>query len=110
MNCRLLFLLFFVCLPWVEVRGQSFTIYNYSVPEGLPSSEVYDIFQDSKGFLWFASDNGVTKFDGSEFKNYHMKDGLTDPVVFSFFEDHNHRLWFRTFSGKLSYLENDSIK
>jgi len=94
----------------LEVNAQSFTIYNYSVPEGLPSSEVYDVYQDRKGFLWFGTDNGIVKFDGHEMKTYHTKDGLTDPVVFSFFEDHKDRIWFRTFSGVLSYFENDSIK
>lgn len=100
----------FILFLALEVNGQSFTIYNYSVPEGLPSSEVYEVYQDRKGFLWFATDNGIVKFDGHEMKTYHTKDGLTDPVVFSFFEDHKDRIWFRTFSGILSYFENDSIK
>lgn len=103
----LIFLFIFFSL---DTHAQSFTIFNYSVPEGLPSSEVYEVYQDRKGFLWFATDNGVVKFDGSQMKVYHTKDGLTDPVVFSFFEDHRNRLWFRTFSGELSYFENDSIK
>lgn len=100
----------FILLLTLEVNGQSFTIYNYSVPEGLPSSEVYEVYQDRKGFLWFATDNGIVRFDGHEMRTYHTKDGLTDPVVFSFFEDHKGRVWFRTFSGILSYFENDSIK
>jgi signal transduction histidine kinase/ligand-binding sensor domain-containing protein len=91
-------------------HSQSFTIYNYSVDQGLPSTEVYEIFQDSKGFLWFATDNGVVKFDGSRMETFHSKDGLTDPVVFSFFEDDKKRLWFRTFSGVLCYMENNVIK
>jgi signal transduction histidine kinase len=102
--------IFLVILFPLVANAQSFTIFNYSVPEGLPSSEVYEVYQDRKGFLWFATDNGVVKFDGSQMKVYHTKDGLTDPVVFSFFEDHRNRLWFRTFSGELSYFENDSIK
>lgn len=102
--------IFIAVLITSEVCAQFFTIYNYSVPEGLPSSEVYEVYQDRKGFLWFATDNGIVRFDGSQMAVYHTKDGLTDPVVFSFFEDHKNRLWFRTFSGKMSYLENDSIK
>lgn len=94
----------------MSAHSQSFTIYNYSIDQGLPSSEVYEIFQDSKGFLWFATDNGVAKFDGSRMEVFHSKEGLTDPVVFSFFEDHKKRLWFRTFSGVLCYMENDEIK
>jgi signal transduction histidine kinase/ligand-binding sensor domain-containing protein len=93
-----------------QTNAQSFTIYNYSVSEGLPSSEVYEIYQDRQGFLWFATDNGVVKFDGSQMENFHTKDGLADPVVFGFYEDHRNRLWFRTFSGKLAYYENGKIR
>ena len=90
-------------------EAQTFTVYNYSVAEGLPSSEVYQVYQDRTGFLWFATDNGVVKFDGSQMTTYHTKDGLSDPVVFGFHEDSKDRLWFRTFSGQLSYFENGKI-
>lgn len=90
-------------------EGQIFTVYNYSVAEGLPSSEVYEVHQDRKGFLWIATDNGVVKFDGSQMTTYHTKDGLSDPVVFGFQEDSKNRLWFRTYSGRLSYYENGKI-
>jgi signal transduction histidine kinase len=90
--------------------GQTFTVYNYAIPEGLPSSEVYDVYQDKQKFIWFATDNGVVKFDGSKMETFQKKDGLSDPVVFNFFEDDRDRLWFRTYSGKLSYYENGKIK
>jgi len=83
---------------------------NYSIAQGLPSNEVYDIYQDSEGFLWFATDNGVVRYDGSELKILHVKDGLTDPVVFSFYEDFKKRIWFRTYSGRLSYFDPQKKK
>jgi signal transduction histidine kinase/ligand-binding sensor domain-containing protein len=92
------------------LSAQTLTRYNYSVEEGLPSSEAYDIFQDKEGFMWFATDNGIVKFDGKEMKTFHLKDGLTDPVVFEFKPDAKGRIWFRTFSGRLSYIENGEIK
>ncbi|MFZ6014196.1 MAG: ligand-binding sensor domain-containing protein, partial [Bacteroidota bacterium] len=99
----------FILLPSLWCRAQSFTTINYSIPEGLPSSEVYEIFQDRHGFLWFATDNGVVKFDGSEMQKFSIAEGLTDPVVFGFHEDLKGRLWFRTFSGRLCYLEDEKI-
>jgi signal transduction histidine kinase len=90
--------------------GQFHTTFNFSVQDGLPSSEVYEIFQDQKGFLWFATDNGVARYDGNEFRVFHVKDGLTDPVVFGFFEDDRGRVWFRTFSGKISYFNGHTIE
>jgi signal transduction histidine kinase/ligand-binding sensor domain-containing protein len=105
---RLAVLIFFSLLTF-GAYSQSFTSRNYSTAQGLPSSEVYDIYQDKSGFMWFSTDNGIVRFDGSEFRLYHVKDGLTDPVVFGFQEDDDGRVWFRTYSGKLSYMENGVI-
>lgn len=105
---RHLIVIFFWLIS-VTVFGQSFTVYNYSFLEGLPSAEVYEVFQDSKGFLWFATDNGVARYDGNHMENFHIKNGLSDPVVFGFFEDKKGRIWFRSFSGKLSYYENGRV-
>lgn len=66
-------------------------------------------FQDSKGYIWIASDLGVSRFDGYNFTVYTTNEGLTDNVVFSFFEDPKGRIWFYTFSGRLCYFQNDSI-
>ncbi|MFZ6011128.1 MAG: two-component regulator propeller domain-containing protein [Bacteroidota bacterium] len=75
----------------------------------MPSSEVYDVFQDKRGFIWFATDNGVVRFDGHEMTVFRTPDGLEDPVVFGIQEDYKGRIWFRTFSGKLFYFENEKI-
>lgn len=92
------------------VLGQSTTTFNYSLEEGLPSSETYQVYQDKEGFIWFATDNGIVRYDGKEMVTYHIKDGLSDPVIFGFQEDGSGRVWLRSFSGKLSYLENGEIK
>ena len=105
---KILFGLFFSVLAGCCI-GQSFTTINYAIPEGLPSSEVYEVFQDKKGFLWFATDNGVARYDGHDMEVYHMEHGLSDPAVFGFHEDDRGRLWFRTYSGKLSYFEEGKI-
>lgn len=101
----------FICLSFfcVQCLAQSFTVKNLTVKDGLPSSEVYDVLQDSKGFMWFATDNGVARFDGHEMTIYRVSNGLEDPVVFQLFEDHRGRIWFRTFSNRLFYFENGKI-
>jgi signal transduction histidine kinase/ligand-binding sensor domain-containing protein len=82
---------------------------NFSIRDGLPSTEIYNLYQDSHGFIWFASDHGVVKFDGYEMNVLTVKDGLSDPVVFAFSEDEHQRIWFRTYSGKLSIYDNGKI-
>lgn len=98
----------YVCSLGVCV-GQDFTTINYSVAEGLPSSEVYEVFEDSHGFLWFGTDNGVVRFDGFELEKLSIDRGLTDPVVFGFLEDKKGRIWFRTYSGRLCYYLKGAI-
>ena len=48
--------------------------YNYTVRDGLPSNHVYGIVQDSVGFIWIGTSNGLCRFDGQSFCNY-LHDG-----------------------------------
>src|SRR6478736_5809564 len=89
--------------------AQEHPFIHYSVPEGLPSSEVYDVHQDRKGFIWFATDNGVVKYDGNQFETFQVNKGLSDQVVFGIEEDSKGRIWFRTFSGRICYYNNKKI-
>lgn len=105
---RIVFIVVMLVSVW-NCAAQGFKTFNYSVAEGLPSAETYDVFQDSKGFIWIGTDNGVARYDGKAFETFHIKDGLTDPVVFGFSEDHKGRIWFRTYSGKICYFETGKI-
>ena len=67
---------------------------HFSVNEGLPSSEIYHIIQDSKGYLWVATNMGVSRYDGKEFKNFDTEDGLPVNTIFEVYEDETGRVWF----------------
>ena len=103
----LLFTLFLLSSNLSNCQNSSFKHYN--VNDGLPSSETYHVYQDSKGYIWIATDLGVSRFDGYNFENFDIKDGLTDDTVFEIFEDSKGRIWFIPFSCKLCYFKNDSI-
>jgi len=79
---------------------------HYTTDEGLPSNTVYSIYPDAKGYLWLATDKGVARYNGTDFKTYGIKDGLPDNEIFSFREDYNGRLWLATFNGKLCYFKD----
>ncbi len=83
---------------------------NYTTDHGLPSPEVYDILQDRHGFIWFSTDNGVSRFDGYSFKNYGGREGLMHPVVLYMQEDIEGRIWMATLSGNMYIYVQDSIK
>ncbi|MDP3557075.1 MAG: histidine kinase [Bacteroidota bacterium] len=90
--------------------GQFDKLINYNVKDGLSSSEMYNILQDSKGYIWSCGDMGVSRFNGYEFKNFSTENGLPDNSVFAMYEDIKGRIWFEPFSCKLSFYQNDSIK
>ncbi|MGB0175982.1 MAG: two-component regulator propeller domain-containing protein [Owenweeksia sp.] len=91
-----------------QIKGSSVFV-HYSIEDGLPSSEIYDILQDKQGYIWIATDKGVSRFDGTEFVTYTTRDGLSDNTILRMAEDHRGRLWFIGYNRTLCYLYNDSI-
>ncbi|MDI1355357.1 MAG: two-component regulator propeller domain-containing protein [bacterium] len=79
---------------------------KWSIKDGLAQSDVYDILQDSRNYLWIATGGGVSVFDGFKFKNFTKRDGLAGNTVRCLFEDAEGRMWCGTNEG-LCY--NDGI-
>lgn len=92
------------------VKAQSPVFRHYSTDQGLSSLETYHVFQDSKGYIWISTTNGVTRFDGYTFQNFEEQDGLVDNVIFETIEDYKGRIWFVGYNCMLSYYENGRIK
>lgn len=78
-----LFLQFFLVFP-VTAERLSFT--TYSLSDGLVNDAVNKIYPDSRGFLWFSTRDGLSRFDGYKFKNYTQNDGLPHRGVNDFIE------------------------
>lgn len=77
--------------------GQSGTIRNFSVRDGLPSGIVYDCLQDREGFMWFATEAGLAKFDGINFTVFTKEDGLTNNVILQIALDVDGSIWIFPF-------------
>ncbi len=82
---------------------------HFTTNDGLPSSQVYEALQDRDGYMWFATDRGVVRYNGYEFKTFGTKDGLIDNVVFKFFQDHKKRIWMISNSGRLFIYSEGKI-
>jgi Histidine kinase/Two component regulator propeller len=82
---------------------------QYTVNDGLASNEIYQIFKDKKGLLWFATDGGISKFDGKKFKNFNRNNGLKENTIFGFYEDFEGKIWYRGTNGLIGYIQHDSI-
>ncbi len=100
-------IVFFIFLG-SRIGAQTFALKNYSANQGLPSSEVYNSIQDEQGYIWFATDRGIAKYDGYSFKTLTTQEGLTDNTVFEFFKDSKQQLWCKTFSSTINRISNDS--
>jgi len=79
---------------------------NFTTQDGLPSNEVYSVFQDSKGYIWVGTDRGVSKYDGYSFTTLTTQNGLTDNTIFDIAEDSQGRIWFTTSNQTLCYLDS----
>ena len=100
MKTNLLSLLLLVCL---NLRAQNFSYTNYGTKEGLAGSNVYAAIQDKEGFMWFATETGLSRFDGVHFKNFTIEDGLPDNEILNFFCDSKGRLWMMPFRQTICY-------
>ncbi|WP_409029358.1 two-component regulator propeller domain-containing protein [Gracilimonas sediminicola] len=103
-------LLGFFALWLCVAQAQKYNLKTYSVNDGLPSSQVYDIHLSDNGFVWFATAFGLVKFDGFEFETYDKKNGLRDEIIYDIFEDSKKRFWVSTETGGVGLLEGDSVR
>ncbi len=87
---------------------------HISVEHGLSSTTVISIFQDSKGFLWIGTDQGLNKYDGYGFTLYkHDPDNpnsLSDNNIGRLFEDRYGALWIGTVNGGLNKFDRKTEK
>lgn len=69
---------FFIFLFSVNLQAQPYYFRHYQVENGLSNNTVNFIKQDSKGFMWFATKDGLNRFDGSQFKVFRMDAFIKD--------------------------------
>jgi hypothetical protein len=100
------FTLFFPSL----LNAQDLSFVNYSTREGMSSAQVYQMFQDVNGDMLFATDRGITKYDGYEFETYDLSDGLTNTTVFKFFSQSNGDVWCSTIDNSWFYFKNGTTE
>lgn len=96
-----LFLLFYTLTAY----SQEYDYIHFGINDGLPSSQVYDIFQANDGNIWFATDRGLARYNGYEFESYGLQDGIPGLAVLDFYPQSNGRVWCATNNGKLFYFE-----
>ncbi|NOZ62182.1 MAG: hypothetical protein GXO74_10910 [Calditrichaeota bacterium] len=103
-------LLFFICCfstPAVNGQStfdpQSVLFENFSIDDGLSQSSLTCLLQDSKGFLWIGSGDGLNRYDGRSFTVFSARkddsSGLSNNIIWRLFEDSEGYIWVATQNG-----------
>lgn len=103
-----------ICLGFLtglclRATAQEYSYVNYTVNDGLAGSTVYGMVRDKDGFLWFGTETGLSRYDGSHFNNFYISDGLPDNEIIKLFVDSHNRVWIVPFKNSLCYYQNGKI-
>lgn len=103
MRKRFVCLLFFFSINCIIAQLPRLTFKHLNLARGLSNSTVEVLFQDSRGFIWIGTRDGLNRYDGSEvvvFKNdVNDPNSISDNYITSIIEDRQHNLWIGTTNG-----------
>ncbi len=101
-----------ILLPSLSLLAQpsaSLSFDHISVEDGLSQGSIIYMMKDSRGFLWFATQDGLNRYDGYQFKTYRHEPGnpntLSNNYVWTLAEDPAGNIWIGTFGGGLCKLD-----
>lgn len=101
-------LLMFVNIICLRGQISDDALKYFGTKEGLPSNTVYTCSQDERGFLWFATESGISRFDGKEFRNFGLKDGLKSQASYGAYTYKN-ILYAISFKG-IDIIKDDQVE
>lgn len=109
-NLIIRFIFILLLIPAVSGAQPVCQIQHFSIYNGLPQRTVVSIVQDAKGFIWFATWNGLSKYDGYTFKNYKAYPGdgstLTSNRLFSITSNQYCDIWCQTYDSRVYLFDS----
>jgi signal transduction histidine kinase/ligand-binding sensor domain-containing protein/DNA-binding response OmpR family regulator len=94
---------FYIFLWTISIFSQQQNVYFQSIKQGIPNQFVRCILKDSRGFVWFGTNNGLAKYDGVNFVVYENNPVDTNSLSYNsinaIFEDKNKNIWIGTSEG-----------
>jgi len=90
--------------------AQQLNFKNYGSSEGLPQTQVNAVFQDSRGYLWFGTYAGASRYNGVDFETFDTTNGLRSNSVMDMAEDEHGRLYFATLGGGLTVFDGEGFQ
>ena len=104
-------LIFFIISSYALSQDNQIRFDHISIEQGLSQSSVFSITQDQIGFMWFATEDGLNRYDGYTFTVYTHNpidtNSISDIGVQKLFVNRAGNLWVITFSGKLNRYDQE---
>lgn len=100
-------IIIFLILSGQRICAEQFRFIHYEIEDGLSSNTVRAILQDSRGFMWFGTENGLSRFDGHIFKSFlnnpNDSTSLGNNYIYALYEDKQGILWIGSDNGIYLY-------
>lgn len=100
---RLFFIILLLCLLSGRALAERLPIKAYTTADGLAHNVINKIVRDSRGLLWFCTEEGLSRFDGYSFTNYGTEHGLPHTSVNDLLETHSGEFWVATNGGLVRF-------
>ncbi|SHM13918.1 Two component regulator propeller [Flavobacterium flevense] len=109
---KIFFVLFLFYFQNKILSQESVYFQHLTTNNGLSQNDVNDIYQDKQGFMWFATHDGLNKYDGYSFNVYNPDSNnpksINSNLIYSLTADHNGNLWLGTTGNGLNYFNKSS--
>jgi ligand-binding sensor domain-containing protein/signal transduction histidine kinase len=100
---RVFFIALLFCLFSGRALAERLPLKAYTTTDGLAHNVINKIVRDSRGLLWFCTEEGLSRFDGYSFTNYGTEHGLPHPSVNDLLETHAGEFWVATNGGLVRF-------
>ena len=114
MNKLKIVILILISIYFLQVKAncQIFLTHNFNIEDGLVSDNINSICQDSSGFIWIATSEGLSIFDSKEFKNFTIENGLSTNNLNCILTDKQagNKIWFGTIGKGVIQFYNGKFR
>lgn len=90
--------------------AQQYNIRNFGLKEGLPAPNVNSVCQDHEGYIWFATQNGICRYNGNDIKIINLNPSISSIDATYIMEDTKDRIWIGTTHYGVFYIDGGEIK
>jgi len=91
------------------LQGQAFQIMRYGIEDNLCHNSTYTILQDSQGYIWVSTSQGLCRFDGINFSSEFKGDTLPATISSVSYLDSRDRIWFGYMDGQIAMFDGSKF-